>query len=83
MEKLIKKIINFYSFKIISDKIRNNIKSIIYSAVALVLIIIVYQFYIYQNNKLSCRPCTKIGLSRCPLKHFNCMNQIKFEDVIL
>ena len=40
-------------------------------------------FYIYQNNKLSCRPCTKIGLSRCPLKHFNCMNQIKFEDVIL
>ena len=40
-------------------------------------------FFIYQNNKLSCRPCTKIGLSRCPLKHFKCMNEIKFEDVIL
>ena len=42
-----------------------------------------FDWLIYQNNKLSCRPCTKIGLSRCPLKHFNCMNQIKFEDVIL
>lgn len=40
-------------------------------------------FFIYQNNKLSCRPCTKIGLSKCPAGHFKCMEDIKFEDIIL
>ena len=40
-------------------------------------------FYVYQNNKLSCRPCTKIGLSKCPAGHFKCMEEIKFEDIIL
>ena len=40
-------------------------------------------FFIYQNNKLSCRPCTKIGLSKCPAGHFKCMEEMKFEDIIL
>ena len=40
-------------------------------------------FYVYQNNKLSCRPCTKIGLSKCPAGHFKCMIELKFEDIIL
>lgn len=26
--------------------------------------------------KLKCRPCSKIGFSACPKKHFNCMNLI-------
>lgn len=41
------------------------------------------KFAIYQNNNLSCRPCTKIGHSKCPLNHFKCMNDLKFDDVIL
>ena len=36
-------------------------------------------FSIIQNNKLECRPCTKIGLSKCPAGHFKCMMDIKFE----
>ena len=36
-------------------------------------------FSIIQNNKLDCRPCTKIGLSKCPAGHFKCMMDIKFE----
>lgn len=30
---------------------------------------------------LSCRPCTHIGRSKCPKKHFNCMNLISVESV--
>ena len=41
------------------------------------------KFAIYQNNNLSCRPCTKIGHSKCPLNHFKCMNDLKFDDVII
>lgn len=26
--------------------------------------------------ELSCRPCSKFGLEKCPLGHFNCMNNI-------
>ena len=40
-------------------------------------------FYVYQNTNLSCRPCTKIGLNRCPAGHFKCMNEIKFDHIIL
>lgn len=28
-----------------------------------------------ENNKLSCRPCSKIGYTRCPKKHFKCMTE--------
>jgi len=31
---------------------------------------------IIENKNLSCRPCSKIGYSRCPKGHFNCMEQI-------
>ena len=31
---------------------------------------------------LSCRPCSKFGLEKCPLGHFKCMNNIPEETVI-
>lgn len=31
---------------------------------------------ILENNSLSCRPCSHIGLDKCPKQHFNCMNEI-------
>ena len=36
---------------------------------------------IMEVKGLKCRPCTKIGFSRCPKKHFKCMNDID-EDKI-
>lgn len=32
---------------------------------------------ILENNSLSCRPCSHIGRSSCPKKHFKCMQEIK------
>jgi len=32
---------------------------------------------ILENNSLSCRPCSHIGRSSCPLMHFKCMKEIK------
>jgi heptosyltransferase-2 len=29
-----------------------------------------------ENKSLSCRPCSHIGLSECPRKHFKCMKEI-------
>jgi heptosyltransferase-2 len=41
---------------------------------------------ILENNLLTCRPCSHIGRSSCPKKHFDCMQLIKpqfvFEKVI-
>ncbi len=34
---------------------------------------------ILENNSLSCRPCTHIGKSYCPKRHFKCMVDIKPE----
>ena len=34
------------------------------------------RFTTFENNKLSCRPCSKIGYSKCPLGHFKCMNDL-------
>lgn len=31
---------------------------------------------------LDCRPCSKFGLEKCPLGHFNCMNQMPEEGII-
>lgn len=31
---------------------------------------------ILENNSLSCRPCSHIGRSSCPQKHFKCMKEI-------
>ncbi len=32
---------------------------------------------IIENENLKCRPCSHIGRSECPEKHFNCMNKIE------
>lgn len=32
-------------------------------------------YSIHEVENLKCRPCSKIGFSKCPEKHFNCMNQ--------
>ena len=36
-------------------------------------------FTIFENNKLSCRPCSKIGYNQCPKGHFKCMNDLVFD----
>ena len=36
---------------------------------------------ILENNSLTCRPCSHIGRSNCPKKHFECMILIKPEFV--
>ncbi len=36
---------------------------------------------ILENNSLTCRPCSHIGKSACPKKHFECMRLIKPEFV--
>jgi heptosyltransferase-2 len=36
---------------------------------------------ILENNSLTCRPCSHIGRSNCPKKHFDCMKYIKPEFV--
>ena len=36
---------------------------------------------ILENNSLTCRPCSHIGRSDCPKKHFDCMKDIKPEFV--
>jgi heptosyltransferase-2 len=37
---------------------------------------------IVEVKSLSCRPCTKIGFSSCPKKHFKCMNDISNEEIM-
>lgn len=37
------------------------------------------KFTVLENNKLDCRPCSKIGYQKCPKGHFNCMNKIVFD----
>ncbi|MEQ8715153.1 MAG: glycosyltransferase family 9 protein [Cyclobacteriaceae bacterium] len=37
------------------------------------------QFSIFENKKLGCRPCSKIGHDKCPLGHFKCMNDVVFD----
>lgn len=36
---------------------------------------------IIQNDNLHCRPCSKIGYSQCPKKHFNCMNLLNENEI--
>lgn len=35
-----------------------------------------------QVENLKCRPCSKIGFSKCPKKHFNCMNNQNTQKII-
>lgn len=37
------------------------------------------KFTILENNKVNCRPCSKIGYQKCPKGHFKCMNNIIFD----
>ncbi|MEM6522860.1 MAG: glycosyltransferase family 9 protein [Bacteroidota bacterium] len=37
------------------------------------------RFTIFENNKLDCRPCSKIGYNKCPKGHFKCMNESIFD----
>lgn len=37
------------------------------------------KFTIFENNKLSCRPCSKIGHDKCPKGHFDCMTKVVFD----
>ncbi|MDA0196042.1 MAG: glycosyltransferase family 9 protein [Bacteroidetes bacterium] len=39
-------------------------------------------FSVFENNKVDCRPCSKIGFNRCPKGHFKCMNDIDFNFYI-
>ena len=36
----------------------------------------------FEVKGLSCRPCSKIGHSKCPRGHFKCMEQIDVEQII-
>jgi heptosyltransferase-2 len=35
-------------------------------------------FVVVENKALHCRPCSKIGYSKCPAGHFKCMNELNF-----
>jgi ADP-heptose:LPS heptosyltransferase len=37
---------------------------------------------IFEVNGLSCRPCSKIGYSKCPKKHFRCMEQQDYTGIV-
>jgi len=37
---------------------------------------------IFEVRDLSCRPCSKIGFSACPKKHFKCMMDQDLETII-
>ncbi len=39
--------------------------------------------YLIQNKKLHCRPCSKIGYKKCPKGHFNCMNKLSIQEILL
>ena len=37
---------------------------------------------VIENDVLSCRPCTHVGLNHCPKKHFRCMKEIRPDRVL-
>ena len=37
------------------------------------------RFFLLENTKLSCRPCSKSGRASCPKGHFKCMNDLSFD----
>ena len=40
------------------------------------------KFVIFENNKIGCRPCSKIGYNNCPKGHFKCMKDQVFDFYI-
>lgn len=39
------------------------------------------RYKVLEVNGLSCRPCSKIGYSKCPKGHFKCMRDINFNEI--
>jgi len=39
------------------------------------------EFSIIENKGLPCRPCSKIGYSKCPKGHFKCMNDLVLDNI--
>jgi len=37
------------------------------------------KFFLLENTKLNCRPCSKSGRSKCPKGHFKCMQDLVFD----
>lgn len=37
------------------------------------------KFTVLENTNVDCRPCSKIGFSKCPKVHFKCMNEMVFD----
>jgi len=37
------------------------------------------KFTIFENNKIHCRPCSKLGYDKCPKGHFKCMRDLMFD----
>lgn len=37
------------------------------------------RFYLLENTKINCRPCSKSGRKRCPKGHFKCMKENPLE----
>lgn len=38
---------------------------------------------IFEVSTLSCRPCSKIGFQECPKKHFKCMQEIPYNQIVV
>ena len=39
-------------------------------------------YKIIENKQLNCRPCSHIGKSECPKKHFKCMLKIDIKEIV-
>jgi ADP-heptose:LPS heptosyltransferase len=37
---------------------------------------------ILEVKDLKCRPCSKLGYSKCPKRHFKCMNEIDVSEIV-
>ncbi len=37
------------------------------------------KFTVFENNRVSCRPCSSKGFDKCPKGHFKCMKRIVFD----
>ncbi len=37
------------------------------------------RFTVFENNRVNCRPCSKIGYNKCPKGHFKCMKDLDFD----
>jgi ADP-heptose:LPS heptosyltransferase len=40
------------------------------------------RFFLLENSKLNCRPCSKSGRSKCPKGHLKCMKDLVFDFYI-